>query len=169
MSKIKIVVVERALAQPFTHLNTEGAPSLVSAFFADTEPALSEAEGAGILTSTTTPIWLGGRGCSHLTNASCFFITFLLYAHHRHPTSTLRKFFESAASRSVPVSRDGFHFHRSLTTGGVERANQGSQRPSSGAMGWKRRRYLPLDTIYPTSEAGKSNKSRKSLFRNTLI
>ena len=41
--------------------------------------------------------------------------------------------------------------------------------PPPGAMELERRRILPLDTIYPTSEADRITESRKSLFRNTLI
>jgi hypothetical protein len=36
-----------------------------------------------------------------------FFITFFLYRHYRHPIAILREFFESAASKTAPVSRDG--------------------------------------------------------------
>ena len=39
-----------------------------------------------------------------------FFITFFLYARHRHRIAILREFFESATSGTVPVSRDGYIF-----------------------------------------------------------
>jgi len=50
-----------------------------------------------------------------------FFITFFSYSHHRHAPQSVRRYIDSASSRSAPVSRDerisGLKlFTRSLTT-----------------------------------------------------
>ena len=36
-----------------------------------------------------------------------FFVTFFPYAHHRHAPQSLRRYLDSASSRTAPVSRDG--------------------------------------------------------------
>jgi hypothetical protein len=48
--ELSIKTINRGLAHPCTRLNSRACPVLVSAFSADTEPAPSEAEEAGILT-----------------------------------------------------------------------------------------------------------------------